>query len=201
MAEFNATFQGMIKTLLDEKKYTTIKDVVSTMAATDLVALFERIDEKEVPVVFRLLPKSTAADVFVEMDNDFQELLIKGFSDSELKAILDELYVSDTTDLVEEMPANVVERILSQVDPATRKDINQLLQYPENSAGSIMTTEYVAFRQGITVGEAINQLRKTGLDKKSFYACYVTKNKKLIGRLSVKDLLLAKGYEGRCRFC
>jgi len=192
MAEYNATFQGMIKTLLEEKKFSSIKDVISTMAATDLVALFERIGEKDVPVIFRLLPKSTAADVFVEMDNDFQELLIRGFSDKELKDILDELYVSDATDLVEEMPANVVERILSQIDPATRKDINQLLQYPENSAGSIMTTEYVAFRKGITVGEAINQLRNTGLDKKSFYACYVTKNKKLIGRLSVKDLLLAK---------
>ncbi|MCR4715262.1 MAG: magnesium transporter [Treponemataceae bacterium] len=182
----------MIKALLEEKKFSSIKDVISTMAATDLVALFERIDEKDVPVVFRLLPKSSAADVFVEMDNDFQELLIKSFSDSELKAILDELYVGDTTDLVEEMPANVVERILSQIDPATRKDINQLLQYPENSAGSIMTTEYVAFRLGTTVGQAINQLRRTGLDKKSFYACYVTKNRKLIGRLSVKDLLLAK---------
>ncbi len=192
MAEYNATFQGMIKALLEEKKFSSIKDVISTMAATDLVALFERIDEKDVPVVFRLLPKSSAADVFVEMDNDFQELLIKSFSDSELKAILDELYVGDTTDLVEEMPANVVERILSQIDPATRKDINQLLQYPENSAGSIMTTEYVAFRLGTTVGQAINQLRRTGLDKKSFYACYVTKNRKLIGRLSVKDLLLAK---------
>ncbi len=192
MAEFNATFEGMIKALLEEKKFPTIKDVISTMAPTDLAALFERIGEEDAPVVFRLLPKSKAAEVFVEMDNDFQEALIKSFNDNKLKEILDELYVSDITDLVEEMPANVVERILSQIDPATRKDINQLLQYPENSAGSIMTTEYVAFRQGITVGEAIQQLRNTGLDKKSFYACYVTKNKKLIGRLSVKDLLLAK---------
>ncbi|MCH5291776.1 MAG: magnesium transporter [Treponema sp.] len=192
MAEFSATFEGTIQTLLEEKKFPAIKDVVGTMASGDIAALFERIEEKQVPVLFRLLPKDTAADVFVEMDSDFQELLIKSFSDSELKAILDELYANDTADLVEEMPANVVDRILNQVDSSMRKDINQLLQYPENSAGSIMTTEYVSLSLGTTVGEAINQVRRTGVDKKSFYACYVTRNKELLGRLSVKDLLLAK---------
>lgn len=192
MAELTATFEGTIQTLLEEKKFSTIKDVITTMAASDIAALFERIEEKQVPVLFRILPKDTAADVFVEMDSDFQEQLVRGFSDSELKAILDELYANDTADLIEELPANVVERVLRQVDPGTRNAVNQLLKYPENSAGSIMTTEYVSLKLGTTVGEAINQIRRTGVDKKSFYACYVTKNRKLLGRLSVKDLLLAK---------
>ncbi|MCR5172461.1 MAG: magnesium transporter [Treponema sp.] len=192
MSETSIKIDHIIYELLEEKKFATIKDILSTINASEVIVLFEHIDKKEVPVIFRLLPKDTAADAFMEMDHDFQELLIKSFSDSELKAVLDELYANDTADIIEEMPANVVERILNQVDPAIRKDINQLLQYPENSAGSIMTTEYVSLRLGITVGEAINHIRNTGINKKSFYACYVTKNRKLIGRISVKDLLLAK---------
>jgi magnesium transporter len=192
MSETSIKIDHIIDELLEEKKFATIKDILSTINASEVIVLFEHIDKKEVPVIFRLLPKDTAAEAFMEMDHDFQELLIKSFSDSELKAVLDELYANDTADIIEEMPANVVERILNQVDPAIRKDINQLLQYPENSAGSIMTTEYVSLRLGMTVGEAINHIRNTGIDKKSFYACYVTKNRKLIGRISVKDLLLAK---------
>lgn len=192
MSETSIKIDHIIDELLEEKKFATIKDILSTINASEVIVLFEHIDKKEVPVIFRLLPKDTAAEAFMEMDHDFQELLIKSFSDSELKAVLDELYANDTADIIEEMPANVVERILNQIDPAIRKDINQLLQYPENSAGSIMTTEYVSLRLGITVGEAINHIRNNGIDKKSFYACYVTKNKKLIGRISVKDLLLAK---------
>ncbi|MGI5058835.1 magnesium transporter [Treponema pectinovorum] len=178
--------------LLDEKNFSSIKEIVSSMPSAEIIALFERIDEKQVPVIFRLLPKDLAAEVFIEMDSDFQELLIKNFSDNELKAILDELYANDTADLVEEMPANVVKRILNQIDPSMRNDVNQLLQYPENSAGSIMTTEYIALRLGTTVGEAISKIREYGLNQKSFYSCYVTKNKKLIGRISLKDLVLAK---------
>ncbi|WP_191017012.1 magnesium transporter [Treponema zioleckii] len=192
MAEFKVKFEDTICSLLAERKFSTIKDILSTMAASDITALFERVDEKQVPVIFRLLSKDNAADVFVEMDNDFQELLIKSFSDSELKSILDELYAADAADLIEEMPANVVDRILSQIDPDTRKEINQLLQYPEDSAGSIMTTEYVSLCLGTTVGEAINHIRKTGINNRAFYTCYITQNKKLVGRLSVKDLLLAK---------
>ena len=192
MSETSIKIDHIIDELLEEKKFATIKDILSTINASEVIVLFEHIDKKEVPVIFRLLPKDTAAEAFMEMDHDFQELLIKSFSDSELKAVLDELYANDTADIIEEMPANVVERILNQVDPAIRKDINQLLQYPENSAGSIMTTEYVSLRLGMTVGEAMNHIRNNGIDKKSFYACYVTKNRKLIGRISVKDLLLAK---------
>ena len=126
------------------------------------------------------------------MGTDAQALLIRGFSDSELREVLDELYVDDAVDIVEEMPANVVRRILSQADPDMRKDINEILRYPENSAGSIMTTEYVSLRPGMTVEEAILRIRRTGVDKETIYTCYVTKNRTLIGLVSVKDLLLAQ---------
>lgn len=195
MAILNATFEDTLNKLLEEKKYTSIKDILVLMDATDLAAIFELIEKKNIPLVFRLLPKSKAADTFVEMESDFQELLIQSFSDTELKDILEEMYVNDAVDLVEEMPAIVVQRILRQVDAEKRKDINQILQYPENSAGSIMTTEFVSLSLGTTVGAAIDLLRKTGVDKKSFYACYVTENRKLIGRLSVKDLLLCNDDE------
>lgn len=192
MAELNLKIEDTINKLLEEKKYSSIRDFLVLLPPSDLAAIFELIEEKYIPLVFRLLPKEKASDAFVEMENEYQELLIKSFSDSELKAILDEMFVNDAADLCEEMPANVVSRILKQVDSKTRKDINQILQYPENSAGSIMTTEYVSLKKGTTVGQAINQIRKTGVDKKSFYACYVLEKRKLIGRLSVKDLLLAK---------
>ena len=192
MAEFNATFEKTLNRLLEEKKYSSIKDILSTMASEDVATIIQEMEDKSGPLIFRLLPKKIAADAFIEMESDFQEALIRGFSDNELTAILDELYVNEAVDIVEEMPANVVDRILTHVDADTRKAINQILQYPENSAGSIMTTEYVSLRLGTTVGQAINLIRRNGTDKKSFYTCYVTQNKKLIGRLSVKDLLLAK---------
>ena len=192
MTDLNATFEKTLDKLLEEKKYSTVKDILSTMAGEDVAAIIQELPEKAGPLIFRLLPKKIASDAFVEMESDYQEKLIKGFSDTELTEILDELYVNEAVDIVEEMPANVVERILSHVDSETRKAINQILQYPENSAGSIMTTEYVSLRLGTTVGQAIELIRKYGTDKKSFYTCYVTKNRKLLGRLSVKDLLLAK---------
>lgn len=195
MADLNATFQKTLDTLLEDKKYSSVKDILSTMAPEDVAIILQDLDEKPAILLFRLLPKKIAADAFIEMESDFQEQLIKGFSDKELTAILDEMYVNEAVDIVEEMPANVVERILSHVDAETRKAINQILQYPENSAGSIMTTEYVSLRLGTTVGQAINQIRRKGSDKKSFYTCYVTQNRKLLGRLSVKDLLLAKDDE------
>ena len=145
--------------------------------------------------MFRLLPKELAAETFVEMDPDAQELLIRGFSDSELREVLDELYVDDAVDIVEEMPANVVRRILSQADPQMRKEINEILRYPENSAGSIMTTEYVSLRPDMTVEESILRIRRTGVDKETIYTCYVTKNRTLIGLVTVKDLLLAQDDE------
>ncbi|MBO4440391.1 MAG: magnesium transporter [Spirochaetaceae bacterium] len=192
MVDLKVTFEKTLDKLLEEKKYLTVKNILATMAGEDVAAIIQELPEKTGPLIFRLLPKEIASDAFIEMESDYQEKLIKGFSDSELTEILDELYVNEAVDIVEEMPANVVERILSHVDSEKRKAINQILQYPENSAGSIMTTEYISLRLGTTVGQAISLIRKNGIDKKSFYTCYVTKDKKLIGRLSVKDLLLSK---------
>ena len=164
-----------------------------TMNPSDVAGLFRGLEEKQIPLLFRLLPKELAAETFVEMEPDDQELLIQGFSDNELKEVLDELYVDDAADLVEEMPANVVKRILKAADPEMRSSINQILRYPEYSAGSIMTTEYVSLRPSMTVGEAILRIRRQGVDKETIYTCYVTaKDRTLTGLVTVKDLLLAE---------
>ena len=182
-----------INALLESKKYSTLRDVLSTMNAADVAILFEEIPEDKLPLLFRLLPKELAAETFVEMDTDNQELLIRGFSDNELKEVVDELYVDDAADIVEEMPANVVKRILKQADPETRKMINEILNYPEDSAGSIMTTEYVSLRPKMTAEEAIKRIRRTGVDKETIYTCYVTQDDRtLIGYLSIKTLILSE---------
>ena len=160
------------------------------MNPSDLAALLNELDEKRLPLVFRLLSKELAAEAFVEMDPEQQELLIRGFSDTELKEVLDELFVDDAVDIVEEMPANVVKRILAQAAPDMRKEINEILRYPEDSAGSWMTTEYVSLRPDMNVGEAILRIRRTGVDKETIYTCYVTQDRRLIGMVTVKDLLL-----------
>ncbi len=178
--------------LLESKKYASLRDVLSTMNPSDIAAVFDKMEQDSLPLLFRLLPKGLAADTFVEMEPDSQELLIRGFSDSELRDVLDELYVDDAVDIVEEMPANVVQRILAAAAPDMRKDINNLLNYPENSAGSIMTTEYVSLRTTMTVGDAITHIRRTGVDKETIYTCYVTSERTLVGTVSVKTLLLAR---------
>ena len=190
MAERNATLTSTVEALLGEKKYSTIKDVLVTMEPADVAGILEEIGDARIPKIFRLLPKEQAAETFAELDPELQELLIRGFSDAELHDIIEELYVDDAGDLVEEMPANVVKRILAQANPDTRKEINDLLPYPENSAGSIMTTEYVSLRPNMTVRDAINRIRSTGVDKETIYTCYVTENRKLKGQVSVKDMLL-----------
>ena len=195
MAEHNVTVESTLDALLSEKKYATIRDILSTMNPADIASVFDEMEEERLPLLFRLLPKELAAEAFVEMDPEAQELLIRGFSDSELREVLDELYVDDAVDIVEEMPANVVRRILSQADPQMRKEINEILRYPENSAGSIMTTEYVSLRPDMTVEESILRIRRTGVDKETIYTCYVTKNRTLIGLVTVKDLLLAQDDE------
>ena len=162
------------------------------MEPSDIVAVFEELKEEKVPLLFRLLPKETAAEVFAELEPDWQELLIKGFSDTELREVVNELYVDDAADLVDEMPANVVKRILAQAAPELRKEINEILRYPENSAGSVMTTEYVSLRPEMTISDAIVRIRRTGVDKETIYTCYVTEARKLIGVVSVKDMLLAQ---------
>lgn len=192
MADRFAIVEKTLQTLLEDKKYSTLRDILNTMNPSDVAAVFSGIDEDRIPLLFRLLPKELAAETFVEMEPDAQELLIRGFSDNELKEVLDELYVDDAADLVEEMPANVVQRILSQADPDMRQSINQILRYPDNSAGSIMTTEYVSLRPSMTVGESILRIRRQGVDKETIYTCYVTKDRMLVGLVTVKDLLLAE---------
>ena len=195
MAELKFSLRDTLLKLLDEKRYYSLRDLFNTMNPADIAAVFEDIDEARLPLLFRLLPKELAAETFVEMEPELQELLIRGFSDSELKEVIDELYVDDAVDIVEEMPANVVQRILTQAEPEMRKQINEILRYPENSAGSIMTTEYVSLRPNMTVEEAILRIRRTGIDKETIYTCYVTRGHKLIGLVTVKDLLLCEDDE------
>ena len=192
MAEHSVSVESTLDALLTEKKYSTIRDILITMNPADIASVFDSMEEERLPLLFRLLPKELAAETFVEMEPDAQELLIRGFSDSELREVVDELYVDDAVDIVEEMPANVVRRILSQADPQMRKDINEILRYPENSAGSIMTTEYVSLRPDMTVEESILRIRRTGVDKETIYTCYVTRDRLLLGLITVKDLLLAQ---------
>ena len=192
MNEHNVTMEATLASLLEAKKYASLRDVLSTMNPSDIAAVFEKMEKESLPLLFRLLPKGLAAETFVEMDPETQEMLIQGFSDSELRDVLDELYVDDAVDIVEEMPANVVQRILSTAEPDMRKDINDLLRYPEDSAGSIMTTEYVSLRTSMTVGDALTHIRRTGVDKETIYTCYVTSERTLVGTVSVKSLLLAQ---------
>ena len=193
MAERFEILEKALVTMLEDKKYATLRDILVTMNPSDVAGLFSGLEEKQIPLLFRLLPKEQAAETFVEMEPDAQALLIRGFSDNELKEVVSELYVDDAADLVEEMPANVVRRILAQADPEMRSSINQILRYPENSAGSIMTTEYVSLRPEMTVEEAILRIRRQGVDKETIYTCYVTaKDRTLTGLVTVKDLLLAE---------
>ena len=195
MAErFEIVEKALLK-MLEEKKYAALRDILLVMNPSDIAALFDGLEEERIPLLFRLLPKETAAETFVEMEPEAQELLIRSFSDNELKEIVDELYVDDAADLVEEMPANVVKRILKQADPEMRRSINQILRYPENSAGSLMTTEYVSLRPTMTVEEAILRIRRQGVDKETIYTCYVTRDRHLLGIVTVKDLLLADDDE------
>ncbi|MDD6199649.1 MAG: magnesium transporter [Firmicutes bacterium] len=198
MAERFEIVTKAIDKMLEEKKYAALRDILLVMYPSDIAELFGDMEEDRIPLLFRLLPKELAAETFVEMEPDAQELLIRGFSDNELKEVVDELYVDDAADLVEEMPANVVKRILKQADPEMRKSINQILRYPENSAGSLMTTEYVSLRPDMTVEEAILRIRRQGVDKETIYTCYViAKDRKLLGLVTVKDLLLAEDDETR----
>src|SRR5574344_2720403 len=179
MAERFEIVEKAVLRMMEDKKYATLRDILATMNPSDVAGVFSNLEEKQIPLLFRLLNKEQAAETFVEMEPDAQELLIRGFSDNELKEVLDELYVDDAADIVEEMPANVVKRILKAADPEMRKSINQILRYPDYSAGSIMTTEYVSLRPNMTVGEAILRIRRQGVDKETIYTCYVSKDRTL----------------------
>ena len=195
MASHSVTVEQTLGKLLQEKRYSAIRDVLVTMNPADIAAIFNEVPIEQLPLLFRLLPKEPAAETFVEMEPETQELLIHGFSDSELHEVVDELYVDDAVDLVEEMPANVVKRILAQASPDMRKEINEILRYPENSTGSIMTTEYISLRPDMTVMQAFERIRRTGVDKETIYTCYVTKERQLLGLVTVKDLLLCPDRE------
>ncbi len=179
--------------LLQDKKYGDIRRLLSEENPADIAEVFEEMSDENVILLFRLLPKDIASDVFVEMTSDKQEALIKSFSDSELRHVVDDLYLDDTVDIIEEMPANVVKRILKNTDAETRNAINQILQYPKDSAGSIMTIEFVDLKKHYTVEKAFQHIKKTGVEKETIYTSYVTDNQRhLIGIISAKDLMLSE---------
>ena len=192
MQERTVILEQTIIKLAEAKKYASLRDFLATLNPADIAEAFGQLSEQALPLVFRLLPKELAAETFVEMEPDQQAILIRGFSDLELKAVVEELYVDDAVSLVEEMPANVVSRILAQADPDTRKMINEILQYPEDSAGSVMTTEFVELQGSMTAGEAIDHIRKVGVDKETINTCYITgRTHKLKGVVSIRSLILA----------
>ncbi len=179
--------------LLRNKQFVKLKNHLSEMNPADIALFMSELEDDELVIAFRITPKDLAADTFVEMESEQQEQLIHNFTDKELKEVIDEIYVDDAVDIIEEMPANVVKRILRAADADTRKSINMILQYPDDSAGSIMTTEYVTLKKTMTVDDAITHIRRIGLNKETVYTCYVTDSNKLIGLVTVKDLLLAGG--------
>ncbi len=175
------------------RRYSELKQILTEMNPADIGDLMGSLPTKSLPPVFRLLPKGLASEVFVYIDSDAQEQLISTFSDSELKEVIDDLYIDDTVDIIEEMPANVVKRILNHADSEMRLEINKILKYPKDSAGSVMTTEYVDLKTGYTVEDSFLRIRRTAVDKETIYTCYVTDdNRKLLGRVTVKDLLLSE---------
>ncbi|MEA4891895.1 MAG: magnesium transporter [Peptococcaceae bacterium] len=196
MAE-NIELQELLE-LLQKKSYAQLRQKLDKMNPSDISETLEElydgnlIAKEELPLLFRILPKETATETFVEMSAEMQEILIQSFSDNELREVMDDMFLDDTVAIIEEMPAIVVKRILKNVDPATRKTINQVLNYPEDSAGSIMTIEYVSLKKDATVQQAFDHIRKTGVDKETIYTCYVTDpNRKLIGLVTVRELLLS----------
>ncbi len=188
-------FDIMIE-LIRTKKYAKLREMLDEVNPADVALIFDELEKKEWLIAFRVLPKELAADTFAYLDTDMQRTLIEAFSDKEITAVMEELFMDDTVDMLEEMPAHIVAKILKNVNAETRAMINELLHYPKDSAGSIMTTEYVSLKAGMTVEEAFAHIRKVGVDKETIYNCYVTDNRKLMGLVSVKDLLLAN-YEDK----
>ena len=183
-----------IITLLEARNYAVLKPLLASMNAIDLAEVFEETQsDVDLLILFRILPKDLAAETFVEMDSDVKERLINKLNDRELKAVMDELFLDDTVDLIEEMPASVVKRVLAQSDAETRAYINDILKYPKDSAGSIMTIEFVSLRPTMTVDEAFERIRRTAIDKETIYTCYVIdRTNKLLGLVTAKDLMLAQ---------
>ena len=182
--------------LIEKKQFVELKKYLKTINGADFPSIFEEVNDEDVIILFRLLDKEKAAEVFALLDSDLQERLINSFTDVELKNVVDELFMDDTVDMIEEMPSNVVKRILKSVNEADRKTINEILNYPDDSAGSIMTTEFVDLKENMTVADAFDKIRKTGLKKETVYNCYVVDmNRKLLGVVDTRDLLLADRNE------
>ena len=178
--------------LLAEKKYATLRNILADIPSPDLAEIFEDVDFEYHTVIFRLLSKSHAAETFVELDSDTQRRLINGFSEGELSSVLEEMYLDDTVDIIEEMPATVVKRIIKSSPPENRSVINKLLRYPKNSAGSLMTTEYVRLSPDMTVGDALSHIRHVAIDKETIYTAYVTdKERRLIGIVTARSLMIS----------
>lgn len=175
--------------LLAQREFKAVRSILDVMNEVDIASLLSTLSDKELALAFRLIPKDKAAEVFSNMDTSMQTYLVTMFTEKELKELLDDLYMDDTVDMLEELPANLVKRILATVSVSDRSMINQLLNYPEDSAGSIMTTEYVDLREEMTVGQAMAHIKKTGIHKETIYTCYITERRKLVGIVSAKDLM------------
>ena len=175
--------------LLAQREFKAVRSILDVMNEVDIASLLSTLSDKELALAFRLIPKDKAAEVFSNMDTSMQTYLVTMFTEKELKELLDDLYMDDTVDMLEELPANLVKRILATVSASDRSMINQLLNYPEDSAGSIMTTEYVDLREEMTVGQAMAHIKKTGIHKETIYTCYITERRKLVGLVSAKDLM------------
>lgn len=189
--------QGILHQLVDEKKFRKLRGILEEMNEVDIAEFLEEVDREKVVLIFRLLPKSLGADVFACLEVDMQEHIINSMSDYELQKIVEELYIDDAVDMLEELPATVVRRVLANAKPDTRALINQFLQYPDDSAGSIMTAEYIGLKKNMTVEQSFTYIRKHGVDKETIYTCFVIDEKRhLEGIVTVKDLLL-NDYETR----
>lgn len=175
--------------LLMQHQYKAVRSILDVMNEVDIASLLSDLDDRELALAFRLIPKDKAAEVFANMNNSLQTYLVEMFTEKELKELLDDLYMDDTVDLLEELPANLVTRILDTVSQSERNMINLLLNYPDDSAGSIMTTEYVGLRQSMTVEESMAHIKRTGIHKETIYTCYVTDKRKLIGIVTAKELM------------
>ncbi len=181
-----------IETLIREKKYSELKGKIAALEAVDIASVFGEIDESYINIFYRILPKEYAAEVFVETDAELQQKIIQSFTDRELSEVLQDMYLDDTVDVIEEMPANVVKRILKNSSAKDRTLINQLLRYPKDSAGTVMTVEYVRLTKNMTVGEALSHIREVAIDKETIYTCYVTdKNRHLLGIVTARSLMIA----------
>ena len=189
----NSVFLEQVEEMVEKRRWQELRDMLVLLEPADIELVLSELPDDRLPLIYRLLPKELAAEVFVEMDPEVQELLIRSFSDAELREVLSELYVDDTVDIIEEMPATVVKRILKQADPETRRSINEILKYPEDSAGSIMTTEFVDLKRDMTVEDAFKRIRRTGVDKETINICYVTDERRhLLGIVSIRTLLLSE---------